>query len=116
MSLVMVEAKIVVDAAGRDELVARSAAVQQATRDEEPGCLVYCFAADPVHPDRIQVYELWESEELLHQHFSHPNYTAMRELLGSGGLVSAESRKHRIDRTATVYGPDGTATGSFEEE
>ena len=114
MSLVVVEATIVVDAAGRDALVAESAPVQQATRDEERGCIVYCFAADPVHDDRIQVYELWESEEALHEHFSHPNYATMRDLLGSGGLVSAVSRKHRVDRTADVYGPDFTPSGHFD--
>jgi len=113
MSLVVVEAKIVVEAAARDALVAQSQPVQQATREEEPGCIVYCFAADPVHDDRIQVYELWESEDALQEHFAHPNYTQMLQLLGSGGLVSAESRKHRVDRTAEIYGPDGTPSGHF---
>jgi quinol monooxygenase YgiN len=113
MSLVVVEAQIVVDAARRDELVAESAPVQQATRDEEPGCLVYCFAADPTLADRIQVYELWESEDALHEHFAHPNYTRMLQLLASGGLVAAESRKHRVDATAEIYGPDGAPSGHF---
>lgn len=114
MSLVVVEAQIVVEAAGRDAVVAESVPIQQATRDEEPGCLVYCFAADPVHDDRIQVYELWESEEALHEHFAHPNYAAMLELLGARGLISAESRKHRVGRTAEVYGADFTPTGHFD--
>lgn len=114
MSLVAVEAKIVVDASARDGLVAASTETQRATREDEPGCLVYCFASDPVHDDRIQVYELWESEEALHAHFEHPNYFAMRDLLAGGGLVSAESRKHRIDVTASVYGPDFVPSGHFE--
>jgi hypothetical protein len=38
----------------------------------------------------------------------------MRTMLGEGGLVSAVSRKHRIDATAPVYGPDLKATASFD--
>ena len=33
--------------ADRDAAVAATAKVQKATRDEESGCLAYCFAADP---------------------------------------------------------------------
>lgn len=115
MSLVAVEAKIVVaDESRRDEVVASTADTQHATRAEEPGCLVYCFAADPVLADVIQVYELWESEDALQAHLEHPNYVAMRELLAAAGLVSAESRKHRIDKTAPVYGADRVPTGYFD--
>jgi hypothetical protein len=35
-------------------------------------------------------------------------------MLGAGGLVSAVSRKHRIDASAPVYGPDHIATASFD--
>lgn len=115
MSLIAVEAAITVaDPSKRDEIVARSAPFQQATRDEEPGCLVYCFAADPCRPELIQVYELWESEEALQAHFAHPNYHNMRTMLGESGLAGAVSNKYRIDAAAPVYGPDGVATAAFD--
>jgi quinol monooxygenase YgiN len=117
MSLVAVEAAItVVDREHRDALVADEvfAATQKATRDDEPGCLVYCFAADPVQDDLIQVYELWESEEALDVHLQHPNYFKMRDTLGKGGITGAVSRKHRIDASAPVYGNDGNPSGRFE--
>ena len=115
MSLIAVEAAITIaDPATRQALLERTAPIQQATRDDEPGCIVYCFAADPCVDDLIQVYELWESEEALAAHFHHPNYTDMRNMLGAGGLVSAVSRKHRIDATAPVYGDDHVATASFD--
>ena len=115
MSLIAVEAAITIaDPSTRQELLERSAPIQKATRDDEPGCIVYCFAADPCQDDLIQVYELWESEEALAAHFDHPNYLAMRTMLGAGGLVSAVSRKHRIDASAPVYGSDHVATASFE--
>jgi quinol monooxygenase YgiN len=114
MSLIAIEASIRLnDPAVRDAAVADSVKYQQATRDEEPGCIAYCFAADPCEPDHIQVYELWADEETLAAHFDHPNYHNMRELLGKYGLKSAVSRKHRIDATAPVYGPDFKARAKF---
>ena len=104
MGLIAIEAAVrVADPSQRDAIVAESAPIQAATRRGEPGCLVYSFAADPVEPDLIQVYELWEDEQSLAAHFQHPNYTAMREMLNAAGLASAVSRKLRIDATAPVY-------------
>jgi quinol monooxygenase YgiN len=115
VSLIAVEAAIVLqDPSRRAEVLEASAPIQKATRDDEPGCLVYCFAADPVQPELIQVYELWEDEASLQAHFAHPNYVAMRNMLGAAGLVSAVSRKHRIEKSAPVYGPDMVATASFD--
>ncbi len=115
MALIAIEAAIrLTDPSRRDEAVAASAALQKATRDDEPGCLVYCFAADPVEADLIQVYELWTDAESLAAHFEHPNYFAMRDLLGTFGLAAATTRKHRIDASAPVYGPGFKATASFD--
>ena len=115
MSLIAVEAAITVaDAANRQSLIERSAPIQKATRDDEPGCIVYCFAPDPCQDDLIQVYELWESEEALAAHFLHQNYLDMRTTLGEGGLKGAVSRKHRIDATASVYGADHTPSAFFD--
>lgn len=115
MSLIAVEAAITLaDPAIRQDVIDRSAPIQKATRDDEPGCIVYCFAADPCQNDLIQVYELWESQETLAAHFDHPNYLAMRTMLGEAGLVSAVSRKHRIDASAPVYGGDHTPSATFD--
>ena len=114
MSLIAVEAAITVaDPSTRQSLLERTAPIQKATRDDEPGCIVYCFAADPCQDDLIQVYELWESEEALIAHFDHPNYHAMRTMLNDGGLSGAVSRKHRIDASAPVYGPDRLPSAKF---
>jgi epoxide hydrolase-like predicted phosphatase len=114
MTLIAVEAALVVsDPSQRDAIVASSAPIQAATRHDEPGCLVYSFAADAVEPDLIQVYELWEDEESLAAHFAHPNYAAMRDLLHDAGLRSTASRKLRIDATAPVYAPDRSPIAGF---
>lgn len=92
----------------RDNAVALTAPVQKATRDEEEGCLAYCFAADPVEPNHIQVYELWTDPDNLAKHFDHANYSKMVEVLHNcGGFVSSENRLYAADDRGTVYGNDG---------
>ena len=94
--------------ANRDNAVDLTAAVQKATRDDEPGCLAYCFAADPAEPTHIQVYELWTDPENLAKHFEHPNYHKMVQVLQTcGGFISSENRLWAADDRGTVYGDDG---------
>ena len=77
----------------RDDTVAKTASVQAATRNDEPGCLAYCFAPDPAEPTHIQVFELWTDAENLAAHFDHPNYAAMVEVLhGCDGFLASENR------------------------
>ena len=98
----------------RDGAVAASVGLQRSTRDDEPGCLAYSFAADPVDPTVVQVYELWTDERSLAAHFEHSNYTAMRAILRefprSGQSVTA---KYRVDAREPVYAPDGTPRAAF---
>lgn len=115
MGRVVVDGVITVrDRAARDALVAASVDLQRATRDE-PGCLAYCFAADPVVEDRVQVYELWESEQALDDHLHHDNYRSMFALAMGAGIVSAPSHKHLVERTARVYGPGRKPSGFFDD-
>ncbi len=115
MSLIAVEAAIVLtDASAREAVLERTASLQAATRNDEPGCIVYCFAADPIQDDLIQVFELWEDEDSLAAHFLHANYIGMLTMLGEAGLKSAVSRKHRIEATAPVYGPDRRPSARFD--
>lgn len=101
------------DAASRDAAIEATRAIQQATRDDEPGCLAYCFAADPCVGTRIQVYELWTDVESLALHFEHPNYRAMRTTLGQFGITSAVSRKFRTDTDEPVYDSQHTPRAAF---
>jgi quinol monooxygenase YgiN len=116
VSKIVVEARFTLnDPSRRSELIEATVEAQRSTRDDEPGCLAYCFAADPVHDDVIQVYELWESATALAAHFEHPNYWTMRKLLEGSGLISgASSTKHRIDASAPTYGPGFVATADFD--
>lgn len=94
--------------ADRDNAVLLTSAVQKATRDEEPGCHAYCFAADPAEPTHVQVYELWTDAQSLADHFEHANYAQMVDVLRAcGGFVSSENRLWAADDRGAVYGDDG---------
>jgi quinol monooxygenase YgiN len=93
--------------ADRDRAVIACTEVQRATRDDEAGCLAYCFAADPAEPTHIQVFELWTGPDELAAHFDHPNYAAMvQALAGSGGFLHSENRLYAADDRGPVYGDD----------
>jgi quinol monooxygenase YgiN len=87
---------------------------QQATRDDEPGCVAYVFAPDPCDPTAISVFERWTDAASLQAHFTHPNYFGMRSLFAEHGITSADVRKYRVDADAPVYGPDRLASAYFE--
>ena len=114
--LIAIEAKIRMnDLVQRDAFIAASIAIQKAVR-AEPGCMSYCFAADPVEPYLIQVYELWKDQKALAAHFEIPNYKTMLDLLDKFGVKSAVSKKHRIDASAPVYDINLNPTVEFNIE
>lgn len=104
------------DPTRRDEALAIATELQRKTRDEEPGCLAYVFAADPCVAGRICVHELWRDEASLAAHFKHENYLNMRSALGTIGLKGADNKKYRIDLSEPVYDPSMTPRADFFTE
>jgi quinol monooxygenase YgiN len=64
-------------------------AVEQARRTE--GCHDFVVAADPVEPDRVNVYEEWETEEAL---LAFRSEGPGEDL--SGSIVDAKVLRHKI--------------------
>jgi quinol monooxygenase YgiN len=58
-----------VDPARRDEYLAAQVPVMEATR-AEAGCLDYVMTADPIVPERVCLFERWESRAHLDQHLA----------------------------------------------
>jgi quinol monooxygenase YgiN len=92
-----------------DDCLAAINPLQLATRNDEPGCLAYCFSADPCTPGRIVVYERWESAALLAAHFEHPNYHQTRAALGSFGLRATQVERLKATHAQPVYDADRVA-------
>jgi len=79
------------DPADRDHYLDAVASVAPQARGAA-GCLDFVQAADPVEPDRINVYERWESDESLLAFRSLPGDPDA----GTPPLRSADVRKYRI--------------------
>ena len=93
--------------------VAKAMPLQQATRDDEDGCHAYVFSPDPCESSRIVVFELWEDQSSLANHFDHQNYFNMGSMFGEVGLANAESRKWRVTATEPVYDETPRARADF---
>ncbi|MEM7018713.1 MAG: antibiotic biosynthesis monooxygenase [Pseudomonadota bacterium] len=101
------------DANKMAEALERAKPLQQATRDDEPGCQAYVFSEDPCVPGRIVVYELWDDEASLAAHFKHQNYFNMGAMLADVGIAAADNNKYRCDFKEPVYDETRTPRADF---
>ncbi len=80
----------------RDQFLASRVDMMRNSR-AEAGCLEYTFAADPLDPSRVVLYERWESQEALDAHLS-----AMRDSPRSSG-----NEIDPISSSITIYDVTG---------
>jgi quinol monooxygenase YgiN len=111
--MIIIAGTIDLDPERRNACLAASTPLQQATREDEPGCLAYCFAPDPVMAGRIQVYELWTDQDSLAAHFVHPNYLNMRQMFADFAPIKANNLKYRVDASEPVYDDSRTPRADF---
>ena len=62
---------------------------------------------------RIRVFERWESQQALENHFNNHWYQDMRMALAQFGIRGADVLKYRIDVAEPVYDETGTARADF---
>ena len=98
---------------GRDACLSTSAPLQLPARNEEPGCLAYYFAPDPVVNTRMVVWELWQNEASLAAHFKHPNYHDMSAHFSKHGFLKGDFKIYRVDHSEPVYDETFTARADF---
>jgi quinol monooxygenase YgiN len=63
--------------------------------EAEPGCRRYRFYADLADPERLFLFEEWESEEALRAHFATPHMAEFSRVLP--GLVASPPVVMRYD-------------------
>jgi quinol monooxygenase YgiN len=89
-SMIIVSGRIYVRRGRRDAFLAASMEAVMAAR-RSSGCLVFVVAADPIEPDRVNVYEQWESEAQLEAFRGEgPGPDLMSD------IVSADVSRHHI--------------------
>ncbi len=88
--MLIIAGRLHVDPEGRDRYVAECTQVVTMAR-AAPGCLDFALTADSVEPDRINVYERWNSDaELEAFRGSGP------EAGQAAQILDAEVRRYRI--------------------
>jgi quinol monooxygenase YgiN len=75
--MIVVAGSVTIRHERREEAVRAALTMAKATQ-AEPGCLAYRFSADLADPDRILVFEEWESEEALERHFQTEHMRVFR--------------------------------------
>jgi len=91
--MLIVSGWIRVDPSARDEYLMDSMEVVECARDA-PGCVDFALSADILDPDRINIYERWESEAQLLQ-FRGNGPTPKQ----SAQILQAEVARHVISGT-----------------
>ena len=79
----------------------------------QEGIMDYDWCPDPLTPGRIRVFERWESQQALENHFNNHWYQDMRMALAQFGIRGADVLKYRIDVAEPVYDETGTARADF---
>lgn len=88
--MIIVAGALYVHADERDEYLRATSAVNEMARAAR-GCLDFVQAADPLDPERINVFERWDSDEALMRFRGN----AAPEL-DAPSLTSADVHKYRI--------------------
>lgn len=73
----------------------------------EQGCVAYDWSVDPLEPATIRVFEEWESEADLGNHFRDPSYLAMRDHLESQTLTGFDVKLYSAAGVEPVYTEQG---------
>lgn len=92
--MIVVKATFSVKPEARDQALATFARMRQAT-EAEPGNNAYLFTADLDDPNGFHLFEEWETEEALLEHFATPH---MAEFVGAlGGVLAGDMPTIRYD-------------------
>ena len=80
----------------------------------QAGCLGYSWCADPHRPERVHVFEEWESAQALAAHLAGAQYRGMLGHISAYGITNAVSRKFAVAHEGPVYNAAGVASADFD--
>ena len=100
--MIIVSGIMVVEPSSHDRMIelARTVATESLA---EPGCRTYGFWVDPDVRGRFRVFEEWESQEALNEHFVAPHFVAFGAALGEVGLLSMEVHRYIDPDVADLF-------------
>ncbi len=70
---------------------------------KEPGCRAYGLWADPDVRGRFRIFEEWDSQEALTEHFGTPHFAAFGSSLGELELDSMDIHRYINPEVADLF-------------
>ncbi len=100
--MIIVSGIMTVDPSSHDRLVelARTVATESL---KEAGCHAYGLWADPDVRGRFRIFEEWESQEALTEHFATPHFAAFGSSLGDLGLAGMDIHRYIDPEVADLF-------------
>jgi len=86
---------------GREQFLAAVRPMVSATR-AELGCHEYAFTPDPDDPNRILLYELWDDQGALDDHFASEHMAQWQQDSKGLPVVGADIKKYTISAVGPV--------------
>ena len=99
--MIVIAGSVQVKADRREEARAAALKMAEATR-AEAGCLTYRFSADLADPDRVYIFEEWETEEALARHFASPHMAEFQRVLPGILAGGVEIRRYAVSAVSAM--------------
>ena len=100
--MIIVQGVFRIEADQRERYLAETVETQRISRDE-PGCIEYVLAADPLEADRVVLSERWATRADLDAHIAA--LTARRAASGGDGISPASREISFFEAAATELTP-----------
>ena len=91
--MIIVSGIMTVDPSSHDRMVELARTVSTESL-KEPGCRAYGLWADPDVRGRFRIFEEWDSQEALTEHFGTPHFAAFGSSLGDLALGSMDIHRY----------------------
>ncbi len=80
--------------------------MEQASR-AEAGCHEYVFSQELSSPEKLRIFELWESMEALEAHFQMPHMARFNQAIAAHPPRSMNLKVHELGPETTLPGAGG---------
>ena len=68
----------------------------------EPGCVDYLFTPNPAVPGELRLFEIWEDEASLAEHFTTPHMADWQQAIAQMTITGREISKYEIAASAPL--------------
>lgn len=100
--MIVVAGHLTINPEHRDAAIEAIRTCVAATRAEE-GNVDYRYSADIDDPDRLNLVELWESEEAMNTHMATPHLAAFLEAVGAWVGGSVEIVRYDVSGSSKLF-------------